>query len=81
MAKTTLDILRNHPAVEDVSDERAQGNGVIVTLRPGHTVDPLGGCHVFGEDTPSAALQHVRRIEKLVCACGKCKAAIVGTAA
>ena len=52
--RRTLAALRSDARVEIVDDERAIGNGLIVTLQPGLTIDscdPHAG--VFGEDTVS----------------------------
>jgi hypothetical protein len=43
--------LRRMPKVEEVSDERGIGNGVIVTLKKGWTFDPSFDNRVLGEDT------------------------------
>jgi hypothetical protein len=66
---TPLERLRRDPRVEDVSDERGSGNGIIVTMR-GYTNDPLGACHTFGEDTPSSALRYLRGC--VPCHCADC---------
>jgi len=58
----TIDLLRNHPRVRWVDDERGIGNGVIVTLKAGWHFDPIDyENRVQGEDTPSQALAAVRR--------------------
>lgn len=57
----TIDRLRKHPRVRHVDDERAIGNGVIVTLRAGWHFDPTDyENRVRGEDTASEALAMVR---------------------
>jgi len=56
-----MDQLRGHARVDIVDDERASGNGVIVTLRKGWSFDPFCDNRVSGEETPSAALSAVRR--------------------
>ena len=53
--------LRSHSRVHLVDDERASGNGIIVTLTKGWSIDPLRDNRVFGEDSPSRALATVRR--------------------
>lgn len=68
----TLQRIRNDRRVETVDDEREIGNGVIVTLRPGWAYDPSTACHVFGEDTVSAALRTLRDVKP--CACDFCTA-------
>lgn len=70
----TLEKLKNDPRVEDVSDERACGNGIIITMR-GYTNDPIGACHVFAEDTPTKALAYLRRC-CVPCACSECNKTI-----
>lgn len=58
----TIDRLRNHPRVKLVEDERAIGNGIIVTLRAGWHYDPLDyESRVRGDDTVTEALAAVRR--------------------
>lgn len=69
----TLERLINDPRVEDVSDERACGNGIIVTMN-GYTNDPVGACHIFAEDTPSKALAYLRTC--VPCDCSECKKTI-----
>lgn len=56
----TMDALQNHAKVDAVDDERAIGNGVIVTLKKGWTFSAGQDNRVSGEDTPSRALQAVR---------------------
>lgn len=58
---TVMDLLQNHPWVERVEDERALGNGVIVTLKQGWSFEPMLDNRVRGEDTPSAILKSVRQ--------------------
>jgi len=55
-----IDRLRACPRVEIVDDERAIGNGVIVTLKQGWTFDWTCDNRVAGEDTVSAAIKLVR---------------------
>jgi hypothetical protein len=43
-----------------VDDERAIGNGVIITLRQGWSFDPMQDNRVAGEDTPREALALVQ---------------------
>lgn len=43
--------LRRMPKVEEVSDERGIGNGIIVTLKKGWTFDPAFDNRVLGEDS------------------------------
>jgi hypothetical protein len=52
--------LRKHSRVEHVDDERAIGNGVIVTLRQGWTFEPGVDNRVRGEDTALGALLTVK---------------------
>lgn len=47
-----------HPLVEHWDDERAIGNGIIVTLRPGHFF--YDDCGVMGFDTVTQARNAVR---------------------
>lgn len=68
---STLEKLRADRRVECVEDARESGDGIIVSLKPGWTNDPLGGCHTFGEDTPSRALQYLRDAV-VPCACSDC---------
>ena len=49
-----------HPLVEHWDDERAIGNGIIVTLRPGHFFYDDGG--VMGFDTVTEARSAVREV-------------------
>jgi hypothetical protein len=63
--------LRRNRRVETVDDERGIGNGLIVTLAKGWALDPLVGCHVFGEDTPEKALETTLRAQR--CRCKECK--------
>lgn len=59
---STLQLLKAHPRVELVDDERTIGNGVIVTLRAGYSFDPIDPENrVRGEDTVSEMLLAVRR--------------------
>lgn len=55
MPRRTLAALRSDPRVELVDDERTIGNGIIVTLKDGLTIDPIDPhAGVFGEDTVRA---------------------------
>lgn len=60
MAKSAIDRVRAHPKVEIVDDERAVGNGVIVTLKRGWTWDQLVDNRVSGEDTPTQMLEKLK---------------------
>lgn len=51
---------RHHRLVEHWDDERALGNGIIVTLRPGHYF--YDDCGVMGFETPTEARQAVREV-------------------
>lgn len=72
-----LDRLRADPRVQFVDDERSLGNSVIVTLHYGWRFDDPG-THVFGEDTPTAALASLKSCKP--CGCAEC-AAVVTTPA
>lgn len=50
----------DHPLVEHWDDERAIGNGIIVTLRPGHFF--YDDCGVQGFDTQREASAAVREV-------------------
>lgn len=64
---------KSDPRIEMIDDERDAGNGWLVYLRPGWTIDQLGHTHCFGEDT----LRGVARVMKLVqpCPCEECETA------
>lgn len=47
----TLDAIRALPHVAFVDDERAIGNAIIVTLKPGYEYRAEPGCGVRGFDT------------------------------
>lgn len=49
-----------HPLVEHWDDERDIGNGIIVTLRPGHVF--YDDCGVMGFDTLVEARDAVRAV-------------------
>jgi hypothetical protein len=57
---TVIEQLRKHSRVAAVDDQRAKGNGVIVTLRKGWTFDPLRDNRVSGADTVNAVWTMVR---------------------
>lgn len=59
---------RNH--IEDWSDERHFGNGYFVTL-VGLTIDPLGPCHCFSEDTIKDVISTISTASK--CNCDICE--------
>lgn len=48
--------IQKNEKVETVDDERASGNGVIVTLKPGWSFDPYHDNRVRGEDTADEML-------------------------
>jgi hypothetical protein len=48
--------IQNNKKVEIVDDERASGNGVIVTLKAGWSFDPHKDNRVRAEDTASEML-------------------------
>ena len=58
--------------VEDWSDERAEGNGILVTLHYGHCWASDTGCHVRGFDTLSEARADLRALPT-PCDCAECK--------
>lgn len=60
----SMETLRNHHRVELVDDERTIGNGIIVTLKKGFTLDPMFDNRVGGADTVTEALGMVRRALK-----------------
>lgn len=47
----SLKQLRKHPKVEIIDDERAIGNGLIVTLKKGYSFCEATDNRVLGEDT------------------------------
>ena len=53
-------VLEQHERVELVDDERGLGNGIIVTMKEGWTMDPIQDNRVFGADTIKEALETVR---------------------
>lgn len=52
----------NHPLVEFWDDERQLGNGIIVTLQPGHFF--YDDCGVMGFDTVREAKRAVADVAK-----------------
>lgn len=56
----SLTALKKHPRVEIVDDERAIGNGIIVTLKKGFTFDERQDNRVAGEDTVREVLALVK---------------------
>lgn len=56
----TMERIKSDRRVELVDDERAIGNGVIVTLKRGWTFSAGEDNRVSGEDTPTLALRAVR---------------------
>ena len=64
MSKLTLTKIRADRRVEIVDDERAIGNGVIITLRQGWTFSAMEDNRVAGEDTVSEALKLLRRAQR-----------------
>lgn len=58
----SLKRLSGNPKVEHVADERAIGNGVIVTLKQGWTFSPGEDNRVRGEDTVSAMTAAMRDV-------------------
>lgn len=67
--------------IEHFDDERAAGNGVIVTLQYGYSFEP--NCHegVRGFDTIREARQESRASEVYRCRCDDCSAANAKTEA
>lgn len=58
----TLKQLQKHPKVEIVDDERLIGNGIIVSLFDGWTIDPGDPrASVFGEDTVADCFKTLER--------------------
>jgi hypothetical protein len=57
----SIERLKRQSKVERVDDERAIGNGIIVTLRKGWTFDPSCDNRVAGDDSVHAAVALVRR--------------------
>jgi hypothetical protein len=57
---SALSDLRDNHRVEIVDDERAIGNGLIITLRAGWSFDPTQDNRVAGADTVQQAQQLVR---------------------
>ena len=55
-----IDQLRNHKNVEFADDERAIGNGIIITLNEGLAFEADVDCGVRGFDTLTDALAEVR---------------------
>lgn len=55
-----IERMRMNARVEIVDDERAEGNGIIITLRQGWSFDPLQDNRVAGEDTIAAAVRLIR---------------------
>lgn len=63
----SLKTLRRHSRVEIVDDERALGNGVIVTLRAGWSFDPIDPENrVRGGDTIAEIYSDVRSAYRAV---------------
>jgi hypothetical protein len=60
MTSVQMAWLKSHTKVAIVDDERAQGNGIIVTLKRGFTFSPGEDNRVRGEDTVAAILKAVR---------------------
>jgi hypothetical protein len=59
--------------IEHLSDERAIGNGWIVTLHYGWAIDPAerSGCHVFGADTLAELRSNMELVQP--CHCAECR--------
>lgn len=58
---SSLDRLRADKRVEIVDDERPLGGNIIVTMRPGWTIDPRDQhAGVFGADTVTEAWETLR---------------------
>lgn len=55
-----IETIRNHPRVEDVTDERASGKGVHITLRQGYTFDRGSDTRTTREDKLGGAIAAVR---------------------
>ena len=56
----TLALIRADARVQELDDERAMGNSVIITLRQGWTFTPGEDNRVDGADTPTDALRLLR---------------------
>jgi hypothetical protein len=56
---STMKMLRKHPRVAIVDDEREMGNAIIVTMKKGFTFDPMCDNRVGGADTVSEAIEMV----------------------
>jgi hypothetical protein len=63
---------RHMEKIEHLGDERNSGNGWLVTLKPGWCIDPIGKCHVFGEDTIREVSETMGRVRP--CKCSECAA-------
>jgi hypothetical protein len=57
--------------IEHLGDERTAGNGWLVTLHYGWAIDPIAGCHTFGEDTLSDVRRTMARVQS--CRCAECR--------
>lgn len=63
---TTIEKIKNHPAVVDISDERGLGDGFWVYLRSGWTYDNPGE-HSLHEETPTQCLKLLKSL--MPCGC------------
>ena len=68
----TLADLYAHPLVEEISDERAYGDGIWVYLESGIIREPCDQVHCVHEDTVKECCEAFRWIE-LGCDCDQCQ--------
>lgn len=60
--------LKNNSKVADVDVDQ---DGYFVYLKNGWTIDPVGGCHCYCEDTIKGAYDKLKSVVK--CSCNDCK--------
>ena len=65
---TTIERIKSHPAVQEISDERGSGDGFWAYLKPGLHLDNPGE-HSIHEDTPSKVLTKLRSVKPCPCGC------------
>jgi len=63
---TVIEQLRKHSRVQTADDERAMGNGIIVSLRKGWTFEPTRDNRVAAADTYREAWAMVRHAHPFV---------------
>lgn len=66
MKPKTLNDIRNHPLVDEVSDERSTGDGIWVYLVNGYC---WGEVHSLHEDTVKGLLAAWDDITRCICGC------------